>query len=126
MFYIILTGGNYNKGIKGVEQYLADVLVRNRHRVIIIQYPRFINFLKFISFKSPIIIKSGNKITVNSLGLPWGRRFPLINEFNYKLNIKLIKKHLKSVAKFMFLTGATQMLTTHFVNELEKSCTPKN
>lgn len=32
----------------------------------------------------------------------------------------------KTLAKFMFLTGATQILTTHLVNELEKSCISKN
>lgn len=32
----------------------------------------------------------------------------------------------KSLAKFMFLTGATQMLTEHLMNELENRCNNKN
>lgn len=32
----------------------------------------------------------------------------------------------KSMAKFMFLTGATQMLTEHLMNDLEDKCKNKN
>jgi len=32
----------------------------------------------------------------------------------------------KSLARFMFLTGATQMLTEHIMNEHENQCSNKN
>lgn len=32
----------------------------------------------------------------------------------------------KSLAKFMFFTGATQMLTEHLMNELENKCKNNN
>ena len=32
----------------------------------------------------------------------------------------------KSLAKFMFLTGATQMLTDHLMNELDNKCKNKD
>lgn len=32
----------------------------------------------------------------------------------------------KTIAKFMFLTGATQILTEYLMNEHEKSCNCKN
>ncbi len=32
----------------------------------------------------------------------------------------------KSLAKFMFLTGATQMITEYLMNEHEKACNEKN
>ncbi len=32
----------------------------------------------------------------------------------------------KSLARFMFLTGATQMLTEHLMNEHENQCNNKN
>ena len=41
-------------------------------------------------------------------------------------SILAIPMSKKSVAKFMFLTGATQMLTDYLMNEHEKKCNEKN
>ncbi|KKS98430.1 MAG: hypothetical protein UV73_C0002G0144 [Candidatus Gottesmanbacteria bacterium GW2011_GWA2_43_14] len=93
--YIVFTGGNYDNGIKGIEQYLPERLAASGNKVVSIEYPRFRNLLFALTDGYRRIEGSRNLIKIRSVGLPFGRKIPSINRFNHMLNWTVISKLVK-------------------------------